>query len=206
MTFCPISVANSVFKLNKGSLVVLIMLLRSSRPLHLPYFRHHPWIFILLGFVGMRLGFWAPTGLTDLGWPVWPVGSDLTSLCWMGHVAMRWPFSLHLKHTLVLARCFSFLESFVLFLDSMFDLLTWTRLSSFAWSCWGAKIVEFELFSSFFTMLSQLSWEGYTWSFLFNLIISILSSSTSRLSSSFSSTMRSSHDSVTTCSTQEFVA
>jgi len=128
---------------------------------------------------------------------------------------MRWPFSLHLKHALVLARCFSFLEGFVLFLGCMghvdpfcpmFDFLTCTRLFLLDWPYWGAEVVRFETFSSFFTMSSQLSWEGCTWPLLFNLIISIFSSSTYRLSWSFSSAIRSSQVSVITCSTQEFIA
>ena len=74
MTFCPTSVANSVFKLDKGALVVLLMLLRSSRPLHLPYFRHHPWIFILLALVGVRLGFLGPnrSDRSDRPGQTWP--------------------------------------------------------------------------------------------------------------------------------------
>jgi hypothetical protein len=48
---------------------------------------------------------------------------------------------------------------------------------------WG--IVTFEPFSSFFTISSQLSWEGCTWTLLFNLVNSNFSYSTSLLSSLF---------------------
>ena len=138
--------------------------------LHLPHFGLHPWVRILIALVGVRLGTlgtnrsdWSwLTGLTDR------VRSHLALL--NGACCNKMSFSLHMKHTLVLARYFSLLGSLNLFLEFMeqvkcskFDFWLWTRSFLLAWPCWGAKEVTFEPFSSFFTMWSRLSWEGCTW-------------------------------------------
>ena len=88
--------------------------------------------------------------------------------------------------------------SFFLFFSSESFFLDWGHLLDLWHSLWHLEQVTVDPFSSFFTMSSRLSWKGWTllsMSLPFNLYKSFMSLSTSCLSSSFSLSMRSSHDS-----------
>jgi len=88
--------------------------------------------------------------------------------------------------------------------------LTWAKFLFFVWGLTSldlyTRLHEFctiEPFSSFFTMVSWLSWEGCTTLLPFNLIKSFESLSTSYLSTSFSRARSSLQSSTITCTYQD---
>ena len=93
--------------------------------------------------------------------------------------------------------------SFFLFFSSESFFLGWEHLLDLWPLWWHFEQVTVDSFSSFFTMSSRLSWEGWTLLSMilpFNLAKSFMSLCTSCLSSSFSLAMRSSQDFATTSS------